>query len=325
MKNNIFLSEALKFRESKQTISPVIVPPIKKGVIIGAAACFGMIILILSLNYTERLPVKGVVMPEGGVISVKTDSGGTISDIDISSGDYVHKNQMLFAVQTGKEGENGLEEAEVNKDALRYQQKILLDSYQSQYRSMQSEVKSVNETLVNKRSSLQILAEKKSVFENELARETPFYERIMKLSPGGAISEKEKNNIAASYFSLKLQLLNNRKSINEEERSILEFVQKKDNLITSIAREKMKFEKENNDITRQINDISIENKYFVHSPVEGYISGLSKGNGDGVSERENVASISINNTSRQPYCRLCFFEQYGNTQGFPWEYSSYKV
>ncbi|EAO5527828.1 HlyD family efflux transporter periplasmic adaptor subunit [Salmonella enterica subsp. enterica serovar Hvittingfoss] len=296
MHEDIFRKEALDFRRKKHTISPVIIPSASKGIIAGGLMCLAMVSVILSLPYTERVSAQGVVMPGGGVINVRTESAGVIDNLGISPGDYVHKGQMIFSVSASKRNEGGVTAGIVNIDALRHQQKILTEDYELQKQSVLASLDNLEQLLANKKRSVEILKQKTQVFRRELQRETPFYNRVMKTPTGYAISDMEKNNIAGNHFSLNVQALNNDKLLNDEARDILLLFQKKADIDSSFNQKRFSFEKQNDEIARQINDLSLSQKYFIRSPVNGYISGLTHGNGDSVSDHESIVSITSDNS-----------------------------
>ncbi|ECX0596618.1 HlyD family efflux transporter periplasmic adaptor subunit, partial [Salmonella enterica subsp. enterica serovar Infantis] len=127
--------------------------------------------------------------------------------------------------------------------------------------------------------------------ENEIRREKPFYDKIIKLHPGGAVSDMEVNNIARNHFNLAIQAENYKKNINEEEQSILLLLNKKLKIYDDYNQTQTQYKKQIYDLNQKISAESDSQYYVITSPVEGYVSGLTKTNGDSVSPHEKILTI----------------------------------
>ncbi|EAM9845634.1 HlyD family efflux transporter periplasmic adaptor subunit, partial [Salmonella enterica subsp. enterica serovar Infantis] len=88
-----------------------------------------------------------------------------------------------------------------------------------------------------------------------------------------------------------IQAENYKKNINEEEQSILLLLNKKLKIYDDYNQTQTQYKKQIYDLNQKISAESDSQYYVITSPVEGYVSGLTKTNGDSVSPHEKILTI----------------------------------
>ncbi len=99
------------------------------------------------------------------------------------------------------------------------------------------------------------------------------------------------NNIARNHFNLAIQAENYKKNINEEEQNILLLLNKKIKTYDDYNQTQTQYKKQIYDLNQKISAESDSQYYVITSTMEGYISGLTKTNGDSVSPHEKILTI----------------------------------
>ncbi len=152
-----------------------------------------------------------MLRPLKGVATVNTASGGIISNLNVHHGDYVLKNQELFSINSVMKDSSGIQYTEIGIGLFNKQKKALEKELSFKYKSTKEQLLIVDKELNKRRESLVILEKTLLLTENEIRREKPFYDKIIKLHPGGAVSDMEVNNIAKNHFNLAIQAENYKK------------------------------------------------------------------------------------------------------------------
>ncbi|WP_171923414.1 HlyD family secretion protein [Salmonella bongori] len=291
MYKGIFREEAVAYKKKQRSISPVSVPSTHVAFVACVIICLLIIFIMMTLEYTERVSVTGVTIPVKGVATVNAVSGGVISNLYVHHGDYVYKNQALFSINSVMKDSSGIQYTEIGIELLNKEKKTLEKELSSKYKSTKEQLLILNKELNKRRESLDILKKSLLLTENEIRREKPFYDKIIKLHPGGAVSDMEMNNIARNHFNLAIQAENYKKNINEEEQNILLLLNKKIKTYDDYNQTQTQYKKQIYDLNQKISAESDSQYYVITSTIEGYISGLTKTNGDSVSPHEKILTI----------------------------------
>ncbi|ELV9469363.1 hypothetical protein QNB54_003796 [Salmonella enterica] len=178
MYKGIFREEAVAYKNKQQSISPVSVPSTHVAFVVCAIICLIIIFIMMTLKYTERVSVTGVTIPLKGVATVK-------GRYQVHHGDYVHKDQALFSINSVMKDSSGIQYTEIGIGLLNKEKKALEKELSSKYKSTKEQLLILDKELNKRRESLVILERTLLLIENEIRREKPFYDKIIKLHPRG--------------------------------------------------------------------------------------------------------------------------------------------
>lgn len=156
MTNKLFRDKAIDAQKSKWIGEVILIRPFSFTVLTIVVAIFTVLLVsfIFFGSYTKRTSVKGLLIPNTGLIRVYSAEGGTVSEKFVKEGQLVGKGTPLIALKmtrynsTGNYNESVQQQIELKKQSLDTEKNKLKDLHLNSVQQLNAEIQSIRLDLI---------------------------------------------------------------------------------------------------------------------------------------------------------------------------------
>lgn len=156
MTNKLFRDKAIDAQKSKWIGEVILIRPFSFTVLTIVVAIFTVLLVsfIFFGSYTKRTSVKGLLIPNTGLIRVYSAEGGTVSEKFVKEGQLVEKGTPLIALKmtrynsTGNYHESVQQQIELKKQSLDTEKNKLKDLHLNSVQQLNAEIQSIRLDLI---------------------------------------------------------------------------------------------------------------------------------------------------------------------------------
>lgn len=297
----LFREEVAKSKKYRLegTIS-LIQPPVFKFLTLLIACAVIISLIFLSLgSYTRKEKVFGVLQPNTGLVKLAAPQSGIITELMVTEGQYVEKNQPILRIISEK---HGIEGFELNQSLInQYQFQLKTLKYQLAQKTKQNnlQLEELKSNRINFEKKLIQLDVQNNIFTKRIEINNKIVRQITTLASTGYISEIELKRQNDTLLSLKQQS----SSIQSENLTLQNKITKIDNQLMQLPLEHENSVAQINtqieDIKAQLLKVKQQRLGELRASVAGVISGLLAKEGKSVENRQTLVSILPDGSSMQ--------------------------
>ena len=156
MTNKLFRDKAIDAQKSKWIGEVILIRPFSFTVLTIVVAIFTVLLVsfIFFGSYTKRTSVKGLLIPNTGLIRVYSAEGGTVSEKFVKEGQLVEKGTPLITLKmtrynsTGNYNESVQQQIELKKQSLDTEKNKLKDLHLNSVQQLNAEIQSIRLDLI---------------------------------------------------------------------------------------------------------------------------------------------------------------------------------
>ena len=156
MTNKLFRDKAIDAQKSKWIGEVILIRPFSFTVLTSVVAIFTVLLVsfIFFGSYTKRTSVKGLLIPNTGLIRVYSAEGGTVSEKFVKEGQLVEKGTPLITLKmtrynsTGNYNESVQQQIELKKQSLDTEKNKLKDLHLNSVQQLNAEIQSIRLDLI---------------------------------------------------------------------------------------------------------------------------------------------------------------------------------
>ncbi|SEL85334.1 HlyD family secretion protein [Acinetobacter sp. DSM 11652] len=156
MTNKLFRDKAIDAQKSKWIGEVILIRPFSFTVLTIVVAIFTVLLVsfIFFGSYTKRTSVKGLLIPNTGLIRVYSAEGGTVSEKFVKEGQLVEKGTPLITLKmtrynsTGNYNESVQQQIELKKQSLDTEKNKLKDLHLNNVQQLNAEIQSIRLDLI---------------------------------------------------------------------------------------------------------------------------------------------------------------------------------
>lgn len=156
MTNKLFRDKAIDAQKSKWIGEVILIRPFSFTVLTIVVAIFTVLLVsfIFFGSYTKRTSVKGLLIPNTGLIRVYSAEGGTVSEKFVKEGQLVEKGTPLITLKmtrynsTGNYNESVQKQIELKKQSLDTEKNKLKDLHLNNVQQLNAEIQSIRLDLI---------------------------------------------------------------------------------------------------------------------------------------------------------------------------------
>ena len=156
MTNKLFRDKAIYAQKSKWIGEVILIRPFSFTVLTIVVAIFTVLLVsfIFFGSYTKRTSVKGLLIPNTGLIRVYSAEGGTVSEKFVKEGQLVEKGTPLIALKmtrynsTGNYNESVQQQIKLKKQSLDTEKNKLKDLHLNSVQQLNAEIQSIRLDLI---------------------------------------------------------------------------------------------------------------------------------------------------------------------------------
>ncbi|EZQ04672.1 HlyD family secretion protein [Acinetobacter sp. Ver3] len=156
MTNKLFRDKAIDAQKSKWIGEVILIRPFSFTVLTIVVATFTVLLVsfIFFGSYTKRTSVKGLLIPNTGLIRVYSAEGGAVSEKFVKEGQLVEKGTPLIALKmtrynsTGNYNESVQQQIELKKQSLDTEKNKLKDLHLNSVQQLNAEIQSIRLDLI---------------------------------------------------------------------------------------------------------------------------------------------------------------------------------
>lgn len=156
MTNKLFRDKAIDAQKSKWIGEVILIRPFSFTVLTIVVAIFTVLLVsfIFFGSYTKRTSVKGLLIPNTGLIRVYSAEGGSVSEKFVKEGQLVEKGTPLIALKmtrynsTGNYNESVQQQIELKKQSLDTEKNKLKDLHLNSVQQLNAEIQSIRLDLI---------------------------------------------------------------------------------------------------------------------------------------------------------------------------------
>ncbi|EAW1670565.1 HlyD family efflux transporter periplasmic adaptor subunit [Salmonella enterica] len=299
---SIFRREALRHKKEAWLGTSTIKPPnIVKVTVIASLFTLMATMVVLNLNYTQRVTVKGSVIYSPAASEILSKENGVISKVFHKEGDYVSKGEHIFSVQVDTAILNGDKNQSIKE--LLHQRKGELKTNQV------LELKRFNEKLTNLLIKKEIKEKEKRAQEKLIIKQERLVQSLKKrydyfsvlrkkgltLATDTIDRENEYNVADKDLGDMTLNVLILENDISDINSSIIELKQNHDENVSNTSLNL-------NETEQKIVDAESGTEFFGVSPFAGRIASISAIEGRKINNSDVGAVVIPSNSI--PYIEL---------------------
>ncbi|WP_180028105.1 HlyD family secretion protein [Acinetobacter sp. YH16032] len=156
MTNKLFRDKAIDAQKSKWIGEVILIRPFSFTVLTIVVAIFTVLLVsfIFFGSYTKRTSVKGLLIPNTGLIRVYSAEGGTVSEKFVKEGQLVENGTPLITLKmtrynsTGNYNESVQKQIELKKQSLDTEKNKLKDLHLNNVQQLNAEIQSIRLDLI---------------------------------------------------------------------------------------------------------------------------------------------------------------------------------
>lgn len=292
MTKKLFRDQAIDAQKSKWIGEVVLIRPVSFTVLTIGVVIFTMMLLafIFFGSYTKRTSVKGLLIPNTGLIRVYSSEGGTVSEKFVKEGQLVQQGDRLILLKmtrysgAGNYNESVEQQIQLKKQTLENEKNKLKDLHLNNAEQLDSEIQSIDLELIKLDGLIHEQRQRLNLAQENVNRYRDLKEKEY-------ISVEEFQTKQDHYMSQKLTLQSyeREKIAKQSERANKQLVLKSLNT---------KLDNEMNMVDRQIatnQQESLENKardsLILHANSAGHIASMNAEIGQFISPNTPVLNI----------------------------------
>lgn len=284
--DSLFRSEALVHQKDRLYGEVLLLHPFSYQIMTGCA----VLLLILTVfflcwgSYTKKESVKGLIVPDKGIVKIFGQQQGIISKIYVAQGQFVNEGDLLFKVTSDKSqaSQQGVE------TKLLQELVISKQKYQDQILAEQKLLESEKNRLIQQKSHL----------EDELAQiqETILHgnERVqlaktradnaVKLKEKGHLSQVDYQKVYEEYLALQQQQNETVRAEHSKHSALKQIESEYEQLPTHHQAKMNQIESAISELTQKETEIAGRREMMIRAPVKGTVSSLGVHEGDWVNQ-----------------------------------------
>lgn len=273
---SLFRKEALEFRKVKLHGEILITNPLSMTVltIISCVIAFLLVSYLVWGEYTQKQRVRGVLVPDKGLIRVYATQQGTIIKLHVTEGEHVEKGQLLYSQNSEKVSGSGISTQSAIMDNLLSQEesfeeerKRIIELHASTLKKSHTQLAVFKEERKQLKAHEEIILEQIDLLQDNLSR----YESIAK---DGYVSKlqvdekkKELLNTKSTYRQVIRQQLALSRDIQSLEENIKTAELRQENDLANLDRNTLSTKQSllENDTRREV---------AITAPISGIVTGI---------------------------------------------------
>ncbi|EDD0862700.1 HlyD family efflux transporter periplasmic adaptor subunit [Salmonella enterica subsp. enterica serovar Stanley] len=299
---SIFRQEALRHKKETWLGTSAIKPPnIAKVTVIASFSTLLATIIVLNLNYTQRVTVKGSIIYSPPASEVLSKGNGIINKVFHKEGENVRKGEHIFSVQVDTAILNGDKNQSI-KDLLHHRRDELvrnLDLEQRGYIEKYKNLQMKKEIKEKEKKAQEVLIVKQEKLVQSLKKRFDYFEMLRRkgltLTTDSIDRENEYNLADKDLGDMQLNVLSLDNDISDINSKIIELKQNHDKNISDISLSL-------NETEQKIVDAESGTEFFGVSPISGRLASISVIEGRKINNADVGAVIIPNNST--PYVEL---------------------
>lgn len=271
----LFRRQSLEARGQSWLGRPIILPDIPTAVFAGASLIFVLaIVLFLTLGeYTRRVRVTGVVLPQEGLTRMAAPQPGWITDIKVREGDKVSRGDVLYTLSVDVTTALGNTQDQV-ADILNKKREELRRSYERQSAISIVEKRLLTEQIADLERELPQLDEQLSLLEEATAQLADFAQRQEDLLQQGISISREYEARLQAYNAERAQIPRLRRERVQLEARVNELRIQLSGFDLRAAAGLGDIERQIFDIEQQISESEARRELAITAPRAGSITGI---------------------------------------------------
>lgn len=284
--DSLFRSEALVHQKDRLYGEVLLLQPFSYRLMTGCAVAL-LILTIFFLcwgTYTKKETVKGLIVPDKGIVKIFGQQQGVITTIHVAQGQLINEGDPLFTVTSDKSQANqqGVETKllqELTLSKQKYQDQIvaeqkLLESEKSRLIQQQSHIK---EELAQIQKAITLGNERVQL--SKVRSENAF-----KIKEKGHLSQVEYQKIYEEYLTLQQQQNETIRAERSKQSALKQVESEFEQLPTRHQARVNEIEKAISDLVQRETEVAGRREMVIRAPVKGKISSLGVHAGDWVNQ-----------------------------------------
>lgn len=242
-------------------------------------------------DYTQRYNALGIIYPDKGAYTISSERNGIISNIKVTDGSHINKNDILFIVNSSHASRKYINNEESyaqllseNSNNIEINNEEETSAYKKQLELIDKEIESENNNLTS------LLTEKKLI-DMSLNANQALYNKIKNAYKNKIVTVMDKKNAQSQLMESVLQQSSLQRVIYEKKEKIIDLKIQKSALEEKLRHSNSsRKEKEINNMINNYNNTE-KNEYTQTSPVQGIVASINKQEYSQVKEGEYILSI----------------------------------
>ncbi|SFC30775.1 HlyD family secretion protein [Pseudoalteromonas denitrificans] len=297
----LFRQEVIEKRKYRLSgVVSLVQPPIFKYLALLLLTVVIISIVFLSIgSYTRKETVSGVLQPDTGLLKLSAPQVGIITELLVSEGQVVKKDQPLLRIKSEKHGVKGFELNQSLIKQYEFQINILESQLSKQKLKHTFEMQGLDDDHSDAIKRLAQLELQSDIFSKRVLINKEIVEQVSTLAGTGYISDLDLRKQQDSLLSLNQQV----STIDSERLSIKNQIQQ---IKSKLSQQPINQAKENDlletqiaQIRSQLDTTKQQRLSELRAPSDGIVTGLLAKQGKSVNTNQNLLSILPKNSVMQ--------------------------
>jgi membrane fusion protein len=284
--DSLFRSEALVHQKDRLYGEVLLLHPFSYQLMTGCAVAL-LVLTVFFLcwgTYTKKETVKGLIVPDKGIVKIFGQQQGVITKIHVIQGQPINEGDPLFTVTSDKSQANqqGVESKllqELTSSKQKYQEQIgseqkLLDSEKSRLIQQQSHIQ---EELAQIHQAMTLGNERVLLAKTRA-------ENALKIKEKGHLSSVDYQKIYEEYLALQQQQNETIRAERSKQSALKQIESEFEQLPTRHQARINEIEKAVSDLVQRETEIAGRREMVIRAPVKGQVSSLGVHEGDWVNQ-----------------------------------------
>lgn len=293
----LFRQESLEYKRRKLHGEVIFVQPVGFYIItfVFFAVTLGIVAFLMRSDFLRKESVVGYINPSSGLVVIRADQGGRLTQVFANEGDVVESGQPLFEsrIDVGTEdgfiAERRLKNTEIRLSELREQAAAIQRRYSLDRDRLRSQIDNMVQE-ISALSSRRVLQAKSAAFSRERL------DKFTRLRADETVSELEFENARAQNISEELALEGVSQQLIAREGNLAEARFSLRSLDGLEAREISQLRVQISQLEESRTSLEASSSYVVRSPITGTISALQGQVGQSVTPAAPVMMIIPENS-----------------------------
>jgi membrane fusion protein len=299
---NIFRPEALDSQRTSWVGEIQLIRPLPMAVLTGAAVAAAVALgaFLFTGEYTRKVRVSGVLVPDGGVIRLVAPQEALLAERRVADGARVRAGDVLFVLSLDRAAASGDTQAAVQR-SLAAREKSLAEAAAQQQSLHESQSAALSRRLADMQRESTALDGELALALQRLKLAEEGKARVESLRADNFVSAAQVQAKAEELLALQAQrqTIERQRAAHEREHSALE-AQRRD-LPLDNARKLGEIERERAELAQQGAESEAKRSLVVRAPQDGVVSGLMAQPGQTVTPGVALASLVPANAKLQAH------------------------
>jgi membrane fusion protein len=257
---------------------------------VAAAIAIGLLLFLWLGSFAKKAHVSGIVLPEGGTISIAAPTVGVIAKTYVKENELVNEGQILFELSTERRIEQGDVtqvvsqnlEARLNSLKLEQQSKLLMQKQHKAELLKRIENQDAEVQLIDREIAL---AKQRHVLADESLV------KFKQLQSSGYVSDLQMQQKSEDSIDASSKLANLERQRSELSANRLAILSDLTSLDGNTRNEQSEFDRSIAEIQQQLAENTAKKSVFVRSPRSGSIAALAQQPGQAVGSGQILATL----------------------------------